>query len=116
MRDPQTFDIYGQEKDSLSVVFCHTYESETAYIPYDLRGWRLKSSILLGEDATSMPAPDNFDVSFDKQVMGLVRIELPKDHLLPAGNYWYSIRGVRQDMEEVVLLRGKLEIDGSAFA
>ena len=113
---PKTFDIlFAREKDSLSLTFCHTTAGAKAYIPKDLTGWTLKSSILLGEDNTSMSASDNFNLSFDNQKMGVVRIELPKDHTLAAGTYWYSVRGVDQNNEETVLLRGKLEVERSLF-
>ena len=113
---PKTYDIYNaQEKDSLSLDFCYTHAGTSAYVPQDLTGWTLKSSVLLGEDNTSMSASDNFNLSFVNQKLGVCRLELPKDHTLAAGTYWYSVRGVDQNNEETVLLRGKLEVERSLF-
>lgn len=109
----QTYDLFGQEKDSMNVAMAVTEPGIKGYKLRDLSGYTFKATIRTGIDGNSPAAMSNFSVAPDR-INGVVRAKLDKNHLLDANTYYYEIDQEKDGMSETIL-EGKLTINRSQF-
>ena len=102
-------DIQGQVGDSLRIRARVSDVVNGVATPRALGGAVLRSMIRHGDLFQSNEAPDNFRVSVDNAVEGIVLVSLPRTHLLPAGRYGYEVDLAMGTSNETIL-RGTLTI------
>lgn len=107
-----TLDLFGQEKDSKSVIFLVVdSDGDGNLIPRDISSWQTHSII---KNADGTDASANFTITPVAGNTGMLRAFLPSDHGLIAAVYSYEI-DVSEGNTRETALQGKLTIQTSLF-
>ena len=103
-------DLVGQVGDSLSVPSRVSDVEGGVARPRMLGGATLTARVRFGASPRSKVAPDNLRAVVEDATNGIVRVTLPKDHLLPAATYHYEV-DLAQGTSNETIMAGRLTIN-----